>query len=103
MRPSRDVSTDSHVSVTPIYDSLCSEYRRSFRALPFDRSGEEELKFKSFAPQPGGYGYANQLSGPSAYQGQSTYNAVWESYYGNRRGQLPALPPGQRDGRMRGF
>ncbi|MZD10570.1 hypothetical protein GTW43_36660 [Streptomyces sp. SID5785] len=35
-------------SATPIYDALYAEYRRSFRALPGDRSGEEELGFTSF-------------------------------------------------------
>ncbi|MFI9204618.1 hypothetical protein [Streptomyces sp. NPDC053048] len=106
MRPPRDASPESHPgSVTPIYDALCSEYRRSFRALPGDRSGEEDLRFKAFGPRPVGYGQANQLGpGQSAYQGPSGYNAAWDSYYGGRRGgALPALPPGQRDGRTRGF
>lgn len=35
-------------SATPIYDALYSEYRRSFRALPGDRSGEENLRFPAF-------------------------------------------------------
>ncbi|MGP4114582.1 hypothetical protein ACTWP5_27200 [Streptomyces sp. 4N509B] len=35
-------------SSTPIYDSLYAEYRRMFRALPGDRSGEEELRFSGF-------------------------------------------------------
>ncbi|MEU4211279.1 hypothetical protein AB0F13_15000 [Streptomyces sp. NPDC026206] len=95
MRPSRDASAESHpASVTPIYDALCSEYRRSFRALPGDRSGEEELRFKTFGPQQGGYSYVGQLP---------AYNAVWESYHGRQRGSLPALPPAPRDGRTRGF
>ncbi len=107
MRPPRDASSDGHPgSVTPIYDALCSEYRRSFRALPGDRAGEEELRFKDFDPRPGGYGgHTGQLpAGNSPYQGSSAYNAVWDSYYGGRRGSaLPALPPGQRDGRTRGL
>ncbi|MCE7080797.1 hypothetical protein LZF96_11710 [Streptomyces sp. ST2-7A] len=36
------------VSATPIYDALCAEYRRLFRTLPGDRSGEEE-SFDAFA------------------------------------------------------
>nr|WP_243745128.1 hypothetical protein [Streptomyces hainanensis] len=36
-------------SGTPIYDSLCAEYRRLFRALPGDRTGEEELRFVGFS------------------------------------------------------
>ncbi|MFD8484058.1 hypothetical protein [Kitasatospora sp. NPDC059673] len=47
MRPSYDA--EHPVSATPIYDSLYSEYRRMFRALPGDRSGEEVLRFTGFA------------------------------------------------------
>ncbi|MBB0231493.1 hypothetical protein [Streptomyces calidiresistens] len=36
------------MSATPIYDALCAEYRRLFRTLPGDRSGEEE-SFDAFA------------------------------------------------------
>ncbi|MEV4561639.1 hypothetical protein AB0K51_32305 [Kitasatospora sp. NPDC049285] len=53
MRPSYDA--EHPVSATPIYDSLYSEYRRLFRALPGDRSGEEGMRFTGFAvrdPQP---------------------------------------------------
>lgn len=46
MRTSRDFVPTR--SATPIYDRLYAEYRRLFRALPGDRSGEEELRFKSF-------------------------------------------------------
>ncbi|EST39780.1 hypothetical protein N566_00040 [Streptomycetaceae bacterium MP113-05] len=35
-------------SPTPIYDALYAEYQRLFRALPGDRSGEEELRFERF-------------------------------------------------------
>ncbi|MET9294597.1 hypothetical protein [Streptomyces sp. NPDC003077] len=52
MRPSYDVRasvtippppTEPRRSATPIFDALYAEYRRSFRALPGDRTGEEEL------------------------------------------------------------
>ncbi|MGW4974010.1 hypothetical protein ACWEP3_29670, partial [Streptomyces albidoflavus] len=46
MRPAQDL-TDGR-SPTPIFDALCAEYRRSFRALPGDRSGEEDLRFHAF-------------------------------------------------------
>lgn len=46
MRPARDPSGGP--SQTPIYDALYSEYRRSFRALPGDRSGEEGLAMPAF-------------------------------------------------------
>ncbi|MBD0744374.1 hypothetical protein BG418_22745 [Streptomyces sp. CBMA152] len=47
MRPAQDLF--GGLSATPIYDALYSEYRRSFRALPGDRSGEDDLGFRSFA------------------------------------------------------
>ncbi|MEY9849621.1 hypothetical protein [Streptacidiphilus sp. MAP5-3] len=34
---------------TPIYDSLYSEFRRLFRSLPGDRSGEEHFRLPYFA------------------------------------------------------
>ncbi|WP_189930321.1 hypothetical protein [Streptomyces sulfonofaciens] len=40
-------------SVTPIYDRLYAEYRMAFRTLPGDRSGEEDLGFKTFAALSG--------------------------------------------------
>ncbi|MFH8797383.1 hypothetical protein [Streptomyces sp. NPDC017941] len=39
-------------SATPIYDALYSEYLRAFRALPGDRTGEEDLRFNAFGPGP---------------------------------------------------
>ncbi|MEU5192370.1 hypothetical protein AB0G83_35295, partial [Streptomyces klenkii] len=72
------------MSVTPIYDALYAEYRRSFRALPFDRSGEEDLRFVGFGPHPqlgygqygGQQGYAGQLGYhvPSGYQSLTTWS-----------------------------
>ncbi len=49
MRPARDRDSAPAVSHTPIYDTLYSEYLRAFRALPGDRSGEEDLGFTSFS------------------------------------------------------
>lgn len=46
MRTSRDLVPSR--SATPIYDRLYAEYRRLFRALPGDRSGEEGLRFEGF-------------------------------------------------------
>ncbi|WP_162824071.1 hypothetical protein [Peterkaempfera bronchialis] len=70
MRPAYEA--EYPVSATPIYDALYAEYRRLFRALPGDRSGEEDLAFVGFGlrrpygarveQQPdythGGHGYA---------------------------------------------
>ncbi|MFI8518287.1 hypothetical protein ACIGEZ_10765 [Streptomyces sp. NPDC085481] len=71
MRPAQEVPAG--LSATPIYDALYSEYRRSFRTLPGDRSGEEELSFRSFGAGPQGYGHQR--------------HAAWSAY---------ALPPGPR-------
>ncbi|MDN0195888.1 hypothetical protein [Streptomyces sp. S.PNR 29] len=44
--------TQGGPSATPIYDALYAEYVKSFRALPGDRSGEEELGFTAFGNIP---------------------------------------------------
>ncbi|MER7553730.1 hypothetical protein ABTX86_27560, partial [Streptomyces anulatus] len=67
MRPSQDPS--GGVSPTPIYDALYSEYRRSFRALPGDRSGEENLGFSAFGA--GLFASRTALSGRPAPSGHS--------------------------------
>ena len=57
VRPERD--SRSGLSATPIYDALYTEYVKSFRSLPGDRSGEEELGFTAFGNIPhstGSYG-----------------------------------------------
>ncbi|MFJ6946856.1 hypothetical protein ACISU4_19760, partial [Streptomyces wuyuanensis] len=46
--PARRPYESRNASATPIYDALYSEYRRAFRALPGDRTGEEDLAFKGF-------------------------------------------------------
>lgn len=64
-------------SGTPIYDALYAEYRRLFRSLPGDRTGEESLRFNGFEP---------------------LHRAA-----GRHRGTLPAaLPPGTTDNRQHG-
>ncbi|MFI7275210.1 hypothetical protein [Streptomyces sp. NPDC049879] len=64
-------------SETPIFDALCAEYRRLFRSLPGDRSGEEHLAFVAFGSFHGahhgqgsalaayGYGTAGSLHAPA--------------------------------------
>lgn len=90
MRPSRDATAGS--SPTPIYDALYSEYRRSFRALPGDRSGEEDLDFKAFGISP-----HSRPSGQTGHPGTG-----WQPYPMSRSHSgvhLPAaLPPGPRRG-----
>lgn len=78
MRPSYDPSPGR--SATPIYDALYAEYRRLFRALPGDRTGEEEFRFEGFG----------------TVRGRGT--GSWGSHRRQPGGHLPAaLPPGRRD------
>ncbi|MFJ4964965.1 hypothetical protein EES43_04905 [Streptomyces sp. ADI96-02] len=100
MRPSQDPS--GAPSSTPIYDALYSEYRRSFRALPGDRSGEENLGFHAFGaglfasraplsghPAPGGHGGQGQHGGSLG---------SWQRVGRHAGRQRPAaLPPGSRE------
>ncbi|MFE3490922.1 MULTISPECIES: hypothetical protein [Streptomyces] len=113
MRPSQDPS--GGVSPTPIYDALYSEYRRSFRALPGDRSGEENLGFPAFGaglfasrtalgghPAPSsGHGGNGAHSGQGASGGQSQHTGSLGSWQrvGRHAGRPrpAALPPGSRD------
>ncbi|MFR9799964.1 hypothetical protein ACL02U_29325 [Streptomyces sp. MS06] len=97
-------------SATPIYDALYAEYVRSFRSLPGDRSGEEELEFSAFgsrAHRPFGYGGAASTGAYSAYSA-GAYSARQQAQ-GQRLGHvgpqsarvqpLPAaLPPGRSSG-----
>ncbi|GAA2455566.1 hypothetical protein GCM10010273_43120 [Streptomyces lavendulocolor] len=86
-------------SATPIYDALYSEYLRSFRTLPGDRSGEEDLEFRAFGTfgSFGSGGTGTYQAQPGGYPG-----AGWQPV-GVRRhtGQhhVPAaLPPAPRRG-----
>ncbi|WP_329387290.1 hypothetical protein OG625_30200 [Streptomyces sp. NBC_01351] len=63
---SRAPSRASTVSHTPIYDTLYSEYLRAFRALPGDRTGEEDLGFTAFSY---GGGYGGGAGSVSSYAG----------------------------------
>ncbi|GGV12119.1 hypothetical protein GCM10010275_61490 [Streptomyces litmocidini] len=86
MRPARDVTAGS--SPTPIYDALYSEYRRSFRTLPGDRSGEEELSFRAFGTvlSTGVRGRRHASGYPTPWSGQQ------------HPPTQAALPPGPRKG-----
>lgn len=51
-------------SATPIYDALYAEWVKSYRTLPGDRHGEEELVFRAFGTSAHGVGsYASVSSG----------------------------------------
>ncbi|WP_428955619.1 hypothetical protein [Streptomyces sp. cg35] len=94
MRPAEDHAGNR--SATPIYDALYAEYRRSFRALPGDRSGEEDLGFTAFGTGP--YG-ARQHTPHYPAAVQHHQYSYWQT---NGRqhaqgGHLPAaLPPAPR-------
>jgi hypothetical protein len=105
-------------SATPIYDALYAEYVKSFRALPGDRSGEEELGFTAFGSIPHGTGsYTGHRPGSfsssySAYNAgaHSTRSGTGHQSHWQRVGQIgqqhdtdmhhvpAALPPGPRRG-----
>ncbi|MFF7332056.1 hypothetical protein ACIQU5_21880 [Streptomyces sp. NPDC090306] len=106
-RPGRD---PRHVpSATPIYDALYAEYVRSFRALPGDRSGEEELDFAAFGTGPQGIGHYHPL-GSGSYGGghgtgsYSSYSAYSAGAHSARQGQPSAWQRvgtlGQLDGQQ---
>ncbi|MFJ3793601.1 hypothetical protein [Kitasatospora sp. NPDC090091] len=87
MRPSYDAENPH--STTPIYDELYSEYRRLFRALPGDRSGEENLKFTGFAVRDG-YPLFGE---PRSYPQQQSFQT-----YGGQALGLPQFMPSQQTG-----
>ncbi|MEV0530897.1 hypothetical protein [Kitasatospora sp. NPDC050463] len=88
MRPSYDAEHPH--SATPIYDELYSEYRRLFRALPGDRSGEENLKFTGFAVRDGD----PVLAEPRPYPPQQQ---AFQTYAGQASG-IPQFMPSQQSG-----
>ncbi|WSQ67918.1 hypothetical protein OG393_26420 [Streptomyces sp. NBC_01216] len=92
MRPAQDLMADGQ-SATPIYDALYSEYRRTFRTLPGDRSGEEDLVFRSFGT-PVGAGTAGTHTQERGSARHAAPPVSWTAQH-----HLPAaLPPGPRRG-----
>ena len=90
-------------SATPIYDALYSEYRRSFRALPGDRSGEENLTYSSFGVGPYGMHHSAGRHTSAYHEPQHVHSSPPSgSWHTNGRqhstgSNLPAaLPPGPR-------
>lgn len=65
-------------SATPIYDRLYSEWVKTFRSLPGDRSGEEELGFTAF-------GYSPHSTGSFGGNSYSTYSAYSAGAYSARQ------------------
>ncbi|MFG2891781.1 hypothetical protein [Streptomyces sp. NPDC048248] len=78
-------------SATPIYDALYAEYRRSFRALPGDRTDEAEVS--DALRGTGNWGRTAASSGHWEVVGRQPYHP---------RHVPAALPPGPRDHRQHG-
>lgn len=120
MRPAYEA--ERPVSATPIYDSLCAEYRRLFRTLPGDRTGEEDMKFTGFGlrrsygsrdaerqlpdPPASGTGYGGAGAAGSPFAQGHQYGGGWTPVGhippstgrgGRHRGML-SLPPGRAGG-----
>ncbi len=94
MRPAQEPSGGP--SATPIYDALYAEWNRSFRALPGDRHGEEELGFTAFGIAPylgGSYGSYATGAYTDAYDGRHGTAAYatgrLATQHGTRREQQP--------------
>ncbi|MGR4884465.1 hypothetical protein ACIPUC_34360 [Streptomyces sp. LARHCF249] len=101
---SRAPSRTSPVSHTPIYDALYSEYLRAFRALPGDRTGEEDLGFTAFS-YGGGY-TGTGSSYDSGWSGSPWQRADgWQPTYVAQPQPTPAYSyaggAGYTDGRQR--
>ncbi|MCX5379182.1 hypothetical protein [Streptomyces sp. NBC_00091] len=97
--PSRAPSRTSTVSHTPIYDSLYSEYLRAFRALPGDRTGEEDLGFTAFSYGGASYGgasYGGAFGGSYGGGTGSAYGSGWNgSSWQQADGWQPSYVPQQ--------
>ena len=87
VRPGQD--TPSSPSATPIYDALYAEYVKSYRTLPGDRSGEEDLGFVAFGlTTAGGAGQSLVSYGPNSYRAYSAGASIARHADGGR-----AAPP----------
>ncbi|MER5435940.1 hypothetical protein [Streptomyces sp. NPDC002588] len=110
-RPAQD--SQSGPSATPIYDALYAEYVKTFRSLPGDRSGEDELGFTAFGNLPHSTGSAGGHRPGSFSHSYSAYSAgaqtarqqsQWQrvGQVGQQQAHTPmvpvpaALPPGTR-------
>jgi hypothetical protein len=104
-------------SATPIYDALYAEYVKSFRTLPGDRSGEEDLGFTAFGNIPHGTGsfgghrsgtfsssYSAYSAGANSARHSGRQQSQWQrvGHIGPQASAMQhvpaALPPGSRRG-----
>ena len=110
-RPAQDLQGGP--SATPIYDALYAEYVRSFRSLPGDRSGEEDLGFTAFGNIPHGSGSFSSSYTAYSAGAHSARHGIGQQSQWQRVGQISqvgqqhstgmhhvpaALPPGPRRG-----
>ncbi|MFH7599647.1 hypothetical protein WDV06_31790 [Streptomyces racemochromogenes] len=96
MRPALDRDHAPAASHTPIFDALYAEYLRSFRALPGDRTGEEDLGFTAFSYGSSyGSSYGGSYTGSSAVAyGSGSYAGGWNGSAWQRADSWqPAYPP----------
>ncbi|GAA0910246.1 hypothetical protein [Streptomyces thermoalcalitolerans] len=91
-------------SATPIYDALYTEYVNSFRTLPGDRSGEENLGFVAFGNLPRDTGSSTYSASSTSAYSTGRQQAQWQRVgtIGRQntgpRHAPAALPPGPRRG-----
>ncbi|SDP26572.1 hypothetical protein SAMN05216259_12163 [Actinacidiphila guanduensis] len=93
MRTAQDAAAGG-AGNTPIYDALYAEYRRLFRTLPGDRTGEESLQFKGFAAW-------HEQYPPFSPGGRHRGGRDGDRGLGHGEGGPAALPPGRGDTRGR--
>lgn len=95
MRPVRELGSSPAASHTPIYDTLYSEYLRAFRALPGDRTGEEDLGFTAFSyggSYSGAYGSGAGTYGSGAAASPISYGSGWNGSSWQPTGQHAGQP-----------
>ncbi|MFD5631468.1 MULTISPECIES: hypothetical protein [unclassified Streptomyces] len=81
-------------SATPIYDALYAEWVRSYRALPGDRQGEEELGFEAFGNLPQATNSFSSFSSYGSYSPHNSYSSYSAGAYSARRQTNGRQQPG---------
>ncbi|MDX2547242.1 hypothetical protein ACOT81_09955 [Streptomyces sp. WI04-05B] len=84
----------SVTSATPIYDALYAEYGKSFRSLPGDRSGEDELDFAAFGASPNSRASYGRSYGSNLNSG--SYSAYSAGAFSARNGGTGGQGGGQQ-------
>ena len=79
-------------SATPIYDALYAEYVKTFRSLPGDRSGEEDLGFTAFGNIPHALGSFSSAYSAYSAGAQSARHGIGQQSQWQRVGQVGQQP-----------